>query len=70
MGVGSETMRESDHQSIRPVPVVEGLPAAEQTESRRYDFVDITRDVADDCTEYPANNCYDLGPYVPESEGE
>ncbi|GGO02511.1 MULTISPECIES: ABC transporter substrate-binding protein [Haloarcula] len=68
MGMGSETMRACDHQAIRPVPIVEGLPASEQTETRRYEFVDVTRDAAYGCEEYPASNCYDLGPYVPGEE--
>ena len=68
MGIGRETMRACDHQAIRPVPVVEGLPAADQAESRYYDFVTITRDVGYGCDEDPADDCREMGPYEPTTE--
>lgn len=68
MGIGSETLRKCDHQAIRPVPIVRGLSETLQSEYKRYESVDITRDVAYACEDDPANNCREMGPYVPGSE--
>lgn len=66
-GMGAQTMRACDHRAVRPVPIVRGLPEAEQT-TRRTEFVDRTRDVTPACDEFPASNCTDLGPYEPGTE--
>lgn len=56
-GVGAQTMRACDHQSMRPVPVVRGRSADRRTLGRYYDLIEITRDVTYACDEGPAANC-------------
>jgi ABC-type branched-subunit amino acid transport system substrate-binding protein len=56
-GVGSQTMRACDHQSMRPVPIVRGRPGNQQSLGRYYDLIEITRDATYACDEGPAANC-------------
>jgi len=56
-GMGKETMRACDHQSMRPVPVVKGRAKAQQNFGRYYDLVDTKRDATYDCGVEPASEC-------------
>ena len=56
-GVGAQTMRACDHQSIRPVPIVRGRPESQQDFGRYFDLVGTTRDVEYSCQEEPASEC-------------
>ncbi|MFC5970193.1 substrate-binding protein [Halomarina salina] len=64
IGMGAETMRKCDHQAIRDVPVVRGLPGSEQSSGNYFEIVNITSrdDLWYGCDEGPAAEC-DLGPY-------
>jgi len=64
IGMGSETMRACDHQAIRDVPVVRGLPGSEQTSGNYFQIVEITsRDqLWYGCDAGPAAEC-SLGAY-------
>jgi ABC-type branched-subunit amino acid transport system substrate-binding protein len=63
-GLGSSIMRACDHQSMRGIKVVRGLPESEQTDQRLLEIVeDVPReDVAYGCDEGPAADC-ELGSY-------
>ncbi len=56
-GIGAQTMRACDHQSMRPVPIVKGRSGDQQTFGRYYDLVETTRDATYSCTDGPAANC-------------
>ncbi len=64
IGMGSETMRECDHQSQRAVPVVRGLGPDEQSEGQLYEIINLTsrEDLGYACDEGPAAEC-ELGSY-------
>jgi len=64
IGMGAETMRACDHQAIRDVPVVRGLPGEEQEEGSYFEIVNVTSrdDLWYGCDEGPAAEC-ELGPY-------
>ncbi|WP_254537733.1 ABC transporter substrate-binding protein [Halomarina litorea] len=64
IGMGAETMRACDHQAIRDVPVVRGLPADQQSKGSYFEIVNITSrdDLWYACDEGPAAEC-ELGPY-------
>ncbi|MFB6222678.1 MAG: substrate-binding protein [Haloarcula sp.] len=62
VGMGDQTMRACDHQAMRGVPVVKGLPEADQSKGRYYDLVTTTRAVGYECDSGPAAEC-DLGKY-------
>jgi ABC-type branched-subunit amino acid transport system substrate-binding protein len=63
-GLGPSTMRACDHQAMRGIKVVRGLPESEQTEQQLLEIVeDVPReDVAYGCDEGPAADC-ELGSY-------
>ena len=63
-GMGDETMRKCDHQSLRSVPVVKGLPKSEQKDGVFYEIVQLTSrdDLGYGCDAGPAAEC-DLGSY-------
>ena len=63
IGMGSETMRACDHQAIRDVPVVRGLPGDQQEAGNYFEIVEVTsRDqLWYGCDEGPAAEC-ELGP--------
>ncbi|WP_236044610.1 ABC transporter substrate-binding protein [Haloarcula nitratireducens] len=56
-GIGSETLRACDHQSMRPVPVVRGRPGDRQAFGRYYNLINTTRDAMYPCSEGPAAEC-------------
>ncbi|WP_254271304.1 ABC transporter substrate-binding protein [Haloarcula marina] len=56
-GMGAQTMRACDHQSMRPVPIVRGRPREQQSLGRYYDLVETTREATYPCTEGPATDC-------------
>jgi ABC-type branched-subunit amino acid transport system substrate-binding protein len=60
-GLGEATLRACDHQSIRPVPVVEGASEGPSV----LDLVQVSSDVSYGCSEFPASECTDLGPSYP-----
>ncbi|AHB67336.1 branched-chain amino acid ABC transporter substrate-binding protein [Haloarcula hispanica N601] len=62
-GRGEATLRACDHQSVGPVPVVEGSSQGPEV----LDVIQLSADVAYGCEEYPASECTDLGPYEPET---
>ncbi len=64
IGMGAETMRACDHQAIRDVPVVRGLPADQQEAGKYFEIVNVTSrdDLWYGCDEGPAAEC-ELGPY-------
>ncbi|MDQ2073781.1 substrate-binding protein [Haloarcula sp. NS06] len=62
-GRGEATLRACDHQSMGPVPVVEGSSQGPEV----LDVIEISTDVGYGCEEYPASECTDLGPYEPET---
>jgi ABC-type branched-subunit amino acid transport system substrate-binding protein len=64
IGMGAETMRGCDHQAQRDIPVVRGLPAAEQGEGRFFEIINVTSrdDVGYGCDSGPAAEC-ELGEY-------
>lgn len=53
---GTTTMRACDHQAIKPVPVVEGLPDIRQSPGEYTSLVE-TVETAYDCDSGPASNC-------------
>jgi ABC-type branched-subunit amino acid transport system substrate-binding protein len=57
VGLGTETMRACDHRAERPVPVVRGLPAGEQSDGRYFELVDVETGVTYGCDEGPASEC-------------
>jgi ABC-type branched-subunit amino acid transport system substrate-binding protein len=57
VGHGQETLRECDHQAIRSVPVVRGLPADQQSGGAYYELLDTWDGDAYSCDEPPAANC-------------
>lgn len=64
-GLGTEeTMRQCDHQSMRPVPVVRGLPAADHEDGRFFEIVELTSrdDLGYGCDAGPSAEC-SLGEY-------
>jgi ABC-type branched-subunit amino acid transport system substrate-binding protein len=64
IGMGKETMRKCDHQAQRDVPVVQGLPASEQSQGQYLKIVNITsrEKLGYACDEGPAAEC-ELGSY-------
>ncbi|WP_229783074.1 ABC transporter substrate-binding protein [Haloarcula pellucida] len=56
-GIGAQTMRACDHQSMRPVPIVRGRPGDQQDFGRYYDLINTTREAAYPCSTGPAANC-------------
>jgi len=62
-GLGEATLRACDHQSISPVPVVEGPREGPVV----LDLVQVSSDVSYGCSEGPASECTDLGPYESEA---
>ena len=64
IGMGAETMRGCDHQAQRDIPVVRGLPAAEQGEGQYFEIINVTSrdDVGYGCDSGPAAEC-ELGEY-------
>lgn len=56
-GIGAQTMRACDHQSMRPVPIVRGRPGSQQDFGRYYDLIDTTREATYECSEGPAAEC-------------
>jgi ABC-type branched-subunit amino acid transport system substrate-binding protein len=64
IGMGAEIMRACDHQAMRAVPVVKGLPEDEQEEGTFFEIVNVTErdEVAYGCDEGPATEC-ELGSY-------
>lgn len=56
-GIGAQTMRACDHQSMRPVPIVRGRPGSQQDFGRYYDLIDTTREATYECSEGPAAAC-------------
>jgi ABC-type branched-subunit amino acid transport system substrate-binding protein len=63
-GLGDSLMRACDHQSMRGILVVRGLPESEQTDQKLLEIVDQVprEDVEYGCSEGPAADC-ELGPY-------
>ncbi|UPV73564.1 substrate-binding protein [Halorussus limi] len=63
-GMGPELMRKCDHQALRAVPVVKGLPEDQQQQGQYFEIVNLTpRDqIGYACDEGPAARC-DLGSY-------
>lgn len=57
VGLGRETMRACDHRSERPVPVVRGLSADQQSGGDYFDLVTSADGVTYACGEGPAGDC-------------
>ena len=64
IGMGPEIMRACDHQAMRAVPVVKGLPEGEQDQGTFFEIVNVTErgEVEYACDAGPAAEC-ELGPY-------
>ena len=64
VGMGPEIMRACDHQAMRAVPVVKGLPEDEQEQGTFFEIVDVTErsEVEYGCDSGPAAEC-ELGSY-------
>jgi ABC-type branched-subunit amino acid transport system substrate-binding protein len=64
VGMGPETMRACDHQAQRDVPVVRGLPEAEQSEGQYFEIINVTSrdELGYACDAGPAAEC-ELGEY-------
>lgn len=56
-GVGPSELRACDHQSMRPVPVVKGLPASAQSNGEYFRMVTVEDNVGYSCDEPPASAC-------------
>lgn len=54
---GEETMRACDHQSMRPIPVVRGLPGSSQLAGTYFEHVTTSMDAGYPCEEKPASEC-------------
>jgi ABC-type branched-subunit amino acid transport system substrate-binding protein len=56
-GLGEETMRECDHQAVRPVPVVRGLPSGSGSDGQYFETVAVVADAGYACEDRPASRC-------------
>jgi ABC-type branched-subunit amino acid transport system substrate-binding protein len=56
-GTGQATLRACDHQSMRPVPVVKGLPGSAQADGKYFRMFEVNGDVGYDCETKPASDC-------------
>jgi ABC-type branched-subunit amino acid transport system substrate-binding protein len=56
-GCGDSQLRTCDHQSVRPVPVVKGLPGSAQEGGSYFQMVDVNENVGYSCDQQPASNC-------------
>jgi ABC-type branched-subunit amino acid transport system substrate-binding protein len=57
VGLGTETMRACNHHANRPVPVVRGLPPAEQTDGRFFELQTTATGINYACDDPPASDC-------------
>lgn len=57
VGLGQSTMRGCDHQAVKSVPVVEGLPASSQQNGKYFQMRNLATNVGYSCDEVPASNC-------------
>lgn len=57
IGMGSQEIRACDHQSKRPIPVVEGLPDEDQDWGRYYERRQTVRGAVPGCDKLPASDC-------------
>lgn len=57
VGMGTQTFRACDHQSIRPVPVVKGLSKESQYPGTYFERLGITREIGYKCAQPPASKC-------------
>lgn len=57
LGLGTQELRACDHQAMRGVPVVRGLPSAAQEPGAYTERLAVVDDVAYSCEEPPASNC-------------
>lgn len=56
-GSGQSTLRACDHQAMRPVPVVKGLPGSAQEDGKYFRVFEVNGEVGYPCEDKPAADC-------------